>query len=350
MGPFVSLTRMEPRRIAVLRALYLGDMLCAVPAFRALRRAFPSAEVTLIGLPWARAFARRFSEYIDDFIPLPGEPGSEALARFRWPEVATREPGFDLAVQLHGDGRYSNALAGSLGAGVTAGSYQPEAGPQPGPLFRRYAAEGSEIERSLGVLTQLGLPGGETSLEFPIAPAEDAEAELLLEDHGLDGDIVCVHPGARLHSRRWPAQRFAAVADALARQGLRVVITGSEEERSLTNEVESGMCCDAAELAGQTSLGALAAIVKRAKLAVTNDTGMSHIAAAVKTPSVVVACGSDVARWAPLDRELHRVLAQDIDCRPCGHDICPIGHPCAEAIEPDEVIEACNELLRRYAS
>jgi ADP-heptose:LPS heptosyltransferase len=101
----------------------------------------------------------------------------------------------------------------------------------------------------------------------------------------------------------------------------------------------------AADLAGETSLGGLAALISHAALLVANDTGVSHIATALRTPSVIAACGSDAERWAPLDIALHRTLATPIECRPCSHDVCPIGHPCALDLNPDAVIAEAECLL-----
>ena len=101
----------------------------------------------------------------------------------------------------------------------------------------------------------------------------------------------------------------------------------------------------ALDLAGPTTLGALGAVVARARLVVCNDTGISHIAAATSTPSVVIACGSDPRRWAPLNRELHRVLAAQVPCRPCVHRTCPIGHPCALEVSAREVIAQTTKAL-----
>jgi ADP-heptose:LPS heptosyltransferase len=101
----------------------------------------------------------------------------------------------------------------------------------------------------------------------------------------------------------------------------------------------------AIDLAGETTLGALAAVIARARLLVSNDTGVSHIAAALRTPSVIVACGSDPKRWAPLDAELHRVLYHPIACRPCAYAECPIGHPCALAISSRQVVEEARRAV-----
>src|SRR5690242_10597070 len=117
-------------RIGVLRALQLGDVLCATPALRALRAAFPKAHITLIGLPWARDMVDRLS-YIDELLAFPGFPGLPesapdlaALPEFFRNAQAHR---FDLVVQMHGDGRLSNSLAAALGARMLAGYYVPGA-------------------------------------------------------------------------------------------------------------------------------------------------------------------------------------------------------------------------------
>jgi len=85
--------------------------------------------------------------------------------------------------------------------------------------------------------------------------------------------------------------------------------------------------------------------VARARLVLANDTGISHIAAALRAPSVIVASGSDPRRWAPLDRRLHRVLWHPTECRPCAHRDCPIGHPCALGVTVEQVTQEASNLV-----
>ena len=307
-GPLAALA---PRRIAILRALMLGDLLCAVPALRAFRAALPDAEIVLVGLRWARGFAERFDRYVDGFLELPGFPGlPETEPRVReLPAFLARaqELRFDLAVQLHGSGATTNPLAVLLGARRTAGFYVPGSFRPDEELFVPYPDEGHEIHRLLRLPEALGVPLRGDELELPLGPADREELARVAPD--LDGTAyACVHPGARLTDRRWPPERFAAVADALAARGLRVVLTGTEGERALTGAVVTAATAPVLDLTGATSLGGLGALVAGARLLVSNDTGVAHVAAALRVPSVIVVTASDPARWAPLDRMLHRVV------------------------------------------
>src|SRR5690606_31992826 len=144
---------------------------------------------------------------------------------------------------------------------------------------------------------------------------------------------------AQLASRRWRPSRFAAVADALHASGRTVVLTGTPAEAELVAGVARRMRAPAIDLSGRTTLWTLGALLERAEFILCNDTGISHVAAALARPSVVVSSGSDVARWAPLERRLHEVLWQDMPCRPCSHSDCPCAsHECAEAVTVQDVL------------
>jgi ADP-heptose:LPS heptosyltransferase len=345
----------RPAKIAVFRALQLGDLLCAVPALRALRRAFPHARITLIGLPWARRFVERFPRYLDAFLAFPGFPGfpeqsCDVAALPAFLTSAQRER-FDVALQMHGSGTLSNAVVAMLGARITAGFYvHGDHCPDP-RRFIEWQARDREVDRYLSLLRALGVPADDAALEFPLDDADREELARAAAGHALGrSDYVCVHPGSQLPSRRWPPERFAAVADELAADGLRVVLTGVAQEAALTRAVAQSMRAPALDLAGKTTLGAAAALLVRARLLVANDTGVAHVAAALGTPTVRVCCGGDERRWAPADGSKHRVIAHRVSCRPCSHATCPIGHPCATGVPVAAVVEAARTLLAQAAA
>lgn len=307
--------RLAPRKVAVFRALKLGDLLVSSPALRAVRAGMPDAELVLVGLPWAREFVARFPHLLDGFREFPGWPGlpecepqQDRIPRFL---ADMRAEQFDLVIQLHGSGLVVNEVCARFGARRTAGFF-PAGGHCPDPrLFLPWPDRGLELRRLLALTEFLGLPTRGEHLEFPLGDADlDRAAELTSSPPGR---FVCVHPGASVPERRWPADRFAAVADALAARGLRVALTGTAGERSLTAAVAAGMTAPALDLAGKTDLGTSAAVIASARLLVCNDTGVSHVAAAVGTPSVVVSTGDNPARWSPPDAARHHVL-----CRPGG--------------------------------
>ena len=339
----------RPARVAVFRALQLGDMLCAVPALRALRAFLPGTHITLVGLPWARAFVERFAHLVDDFLPFPGWPGNPEedapIDAMLDSLLAARARRFDVAIQLHGSGVLSNRITRLLGAPRVAG-FRPR-GTEAEPWFMPWPDAQPEIHRYLSLMASLGVPLRGSELEMPMTPEDEDDCQALLARHRLrEGEFVVIHPGARLRSRRWPAERFAAVGTSLAAAGWRVCVTGSPAERELTAAVMAGLPRDAVDLTGDTTLGSLAALLRRAALLVCNDTGVSHVAAAVAAPSVVIASGSDVARWAPLDASRHPVLWQSVPCRPCAHELCPVaGHPCATGVAVPDVLAQAQRIL-----
>ncbi|HKD38188.1 MAG TPA: hypothetical protein VKB78_15350, partial [Pirellulales bacterium] len=172
-------------RIVVLRALMLGDLLCSVPAFRALRTALPGAHITLVGLPWAAEFVRHIPNYFDDFLEFPGYPGlpersfdPSAIARFLI-DVQSRR--FDLAIQMHGSGSFVNPLATLFGAARTAGYFVPgDYCPDP-HQFLEYPSDLPEVRRHLRLAAFLGAaPRGE-HLEFGLTNADEVAARKLAE-------------------------------------------------------------------------------------------------------------------------------------------------------------------------
>ena len=365
----IDLWNPPPGRIAVFRALQLGDMLCSVPALRALRAHMPHARITLVGLPWAQSFVDRFHAYVDDLLPFPGYPGypeqEGTIPAFLDFLNAAREKRFDLAIQLHGSGELTNRIVRLLEAKKTVGFVKEgvtpadeavtpaKAGGQLDPRLRgddmvavTWPEHVNEIHRYTTMMEAIGVPLQGDHLELPLDWTDWELYEDVVTRHRLpEGRFVVIHPGARLLSRRWPLERFAAVGNALARDGWQLVVTGSPAEARITYDLVSRLPKGTHDLTGQTSLGSMAALISRSALLVCNDTGVSHIAAAMNAPSVVVASGSDVKRWRPLDAEHHPVMWHDVPCRPCAFDACPVGHHCALGVSADAVIAEARRLL-----
>lgn len=297
-------------KIAVFRAMHLGEMLCAVPALRALRQAMPTAHITLIGLPWAASFAKRFSRYIDAHVEFPGFPGlpgqSVDLARIPSFIASMQAARFDCVLQIHGSGGLSNPIVRTFGAVRNAGFYR-QGEYCPDPLhFMVWEENCHDILRLSRLMNFLGIPMDSQDMEFPVSEADRQALLACLPRPPEPGSYVCIHPGARLPALRWPAEDFARIADTLHGSGLQVVLVGSALESGIAATVQRHMSTPALNLVGKLGVGAFAALLSQARLVVCNDTGIAHIAAAMQIPSVALCCGNGTRRWAPLDRRLHR--------------------------------------------
>ncbi|HLJ66905.1 MAG TPA: glycosyltransferase family 9 protein [Chloroflexota bacterium] len=326
------------RRLAVLRALFLGDLLVAVPAFRSLRAGFPNAEITLIGLPWARSFVRRFDQYFDRFVEFGGYPGLKDVELPAWRSTAfveeQRRYRYDLVVQMHGSGEQSNPCALALGGRHTAGYYhgRPPQGLEPAAP---YPDEQHEVARNLGLARLLGCPpppAADLKLEFPVSFEDRVEAHRLLSPlQDRSGPLVTIHPGSKDPVRRWPPARFAALADGLVRRlHARIVVAGGADEQAIAAAVVAGMRYPAIDVSGHTSLGGLAALIKCSDLFIGNDSGPSHLAEAVGTPSIRIFRRSG-GQWGPLDRTRHLIVSD--------------GTNRGGWIEPDRVLAAAETML-----
>lgn len=310
-----SIKDLEIKKIAIFRALHLGDLLAIVPAVRALRKKFPKVEVTLVGLPWAAEFVSRFNKYFDKFIEFPGFPGlperefnPHGFGQFLF-EI--QKENFDLAIQMQGSGSITNRMMDLFGAKKLAGFYC-EKGYRPNrEFFVKYPETGHEAERFLKLMETLGVKADGTNLEFPVFVAEEERAEKLLTKNNIqEREYVCIHVGSREDARRWSPDNFAKVADFIYSRGYKIVFTGTAEEREYVGNITRMVESPSVNLAGCTDLGELAEILRRSALLISNDTGAVHIAVAVGAQSVVIYTkeGSNLERWAPLDRKKHSII------------------------------------------
>jgi ADP-heptose:LPS heptosyltransferase len=340
------------RRIAVLRANALGDLVLALPALDALRRAYPSARLTLLGRAWHARFLDGRPGPVDEVIALPPisgvsttEDGHSAPASLLH---ELRRHRFELAVQIHGGGRHTNPFVLGLGAGMTVGLCSPDA--ERLDRWVPYVYYQHEVLRYLEVAALVGAATDAVEPRLAVTGADRAELTRVLGEPP-DG-LVAVHPGAGDPRRRWPARSFAAAADRLGRP---VVITGTGLEAAVVEQVAAAMRRPATVAVDALSIGGLAALYERCSLLISNDTGPRHLAAAVGTPTVGVYWCGNLINAGPLTRALHRpLISWTAACPVCGAggldlgaERCPHDMSWVTEVTVDEVVEQAVDLLRQ---
>lgn len=350
------------RRLLVVRLDNLGDVLLTGPAIRALADAIPIESITALCGP-AGAEAAGLLPGIDDVLVhevpwvdpwqrVPFDPERE-LQRID----LLRERRFDAAV-IFTSYRQSSLPAAYLAylAGI------------PLRLGYSFDASGSllttrlipteppmhEVERNLALVRAVGGIGAPLELAVNIpGGARDAVGRWLQAELPVTRrrPLVVVHPGCSMPARTYPADRFAEVVALLVRDlGAQVVLTGTNAERLLIESIQE---CLPSRVRGSVHprigchpLGELAALLETADLAITNNTGPMHLAAAVGTPSVVLfALTNRPDEWRPWNAP-HRLLYEDVPCRYCFSRICPHDHHrCLNGVSPAAVVSSARELL-----
>ena len=345
-------------RIALLRAGGLGDFISTTAALRAVRAALPQASLTLITSPNVAPLARRY-DAIDHIVVAPAYPGvvkgtPDDAATSAFFKSMEREH-FDLALQWHGGGTHSNRFVQRLGARVTAGFKGEDAPPL--DHWIPYDVRQHEVLRYLDLLRLLGIESSDVRTYLPVIPADHEELSALrglVDQKALDqGMCMGIHASAGAPSRRWAPERFALVADRLLEEfGFQaVLVTAGPGQESDSAAVVANMAARnrAVDLGGKITLGGLVALISQLGFFLGNDSGPSHMAVALGTPSVVVFGSAHPINWAPLERTYHRAVAYwAAPCRWMINDGCPdTAHvPCIQGVQPEEVLAEARQLLR----
>ena len=340
-------------KLAVLRANALGDFIFTLPALEALRAAYPHAEIVLLGKAWHKEFLKGRPSPVNRVVVVPRyggvgeepaiEEDEEELARFF--QEMKRER-FDLALQMHGGGRYSNVFLRHLGARTTAGTQTPDALPLDRNL--RYIYFQHEVMRYKEIASLVGATNGLVEPRITLIKDDIDEAQRVVpEGHE---PLVALHPGASDVGRRWPTEKFAQVGDALAAAGAKIAVTGTLEDRELVETVVEQMRAPAVGLAGKLSLGGLAGLLARCRVVISNDTGPRHLAAAVGAATVGIYWCVNLINASPLTRMRHRpITSWRLECPICDRntlqDKCEHKVSYVADVETSEVIEQALELF-----
>lgn len=351
----------DPRRILIIRLDLLGDLMLSVPAIRAVRRRWPRAELTALVLPYTAPLLAHFPEVdrVITFDPNRLRPSGTPWLPSVWADLLRiirrlRAGRFDLALALYGP--WAGLLAYLSGARFRVG-YGAESHPKffhlalPG---RRYLVRRHEAEYTLAVAAAVGAPGGPEDYFLEPRPEASARVGAKLARLGVPSGmpLIGVQVGAANGwAKQWYPDKWAAAAGEISRRWQAgVVLTGTARERPLAEEVRTRLDVPAWNLAGETDVPELVALLARLSLFLSGDTGPMHLATALGVPTVALHGPTDPALSGPWPPSRGVVLRLDLPCSPC-YDltdaaICPLGHHnCLRRLGPEAVV-AAGEALR----
>ena len=344
----------RPNRILVRGVNWVGDAVMSMPALQALVRAFPQARIDVLARPWvAELYAMQPG--VNQVLIIDEKDQHKGINGLRKLVKDLRAQSYDWAVLLQNAFKAA-ALAFAAGIPVRLG-YNRDGRrfllthpvPCP-PQIRRV----HETAYYLNILFQTGLaPRPEARGQEPrlaLSPQAEQWAEDFLRHNGVDSQkLLGVSPGATFGPAKcWPAEHFAAAADALAAEhDMAVLIFGSQQEGVVAGEVKKGLkgALKVIDLCGRTGLAQALALLARLNLLLSNDSGLMHASAALGTPTLAIFGSTNPVTTSPLGPRV-RILRKPFECSPCLKPICPRGDMrCFQAITPQEVVAAANGLL-----
>lgn len=325
-----------PRRILVVETRHLGDVLFATPAIRSLKLAFPHAHLAVLICPGSEAVIRH-NPAVDEIL---------LFDKNHFPKMveilADRQ--FDLACLLDRDDMLAQ-LAYLAGIPRRIGYDRQSCVRYLTDAVPREQKGTSEIHWSV----RLAYAAGGRPVEERTDLFLERNNRMAMEKWNLEPrSFIILHPGSdpAVVYKRWPAQRFAEVARRLIERGHRVVITGLASENILKSVFPSHPLLSI--LVGGTALQDLICLINACRLLITNDTGPSHIAAALNRPCIAVTGFADPKIYHPYP-EPHRAIYHPIPCSPCfgsrfDPQDCPF-HSCIKAVTVDEVVTQATDLI-----
>jgi heptosyltransferase-2 len=354
--------QLSPERIEKLLVRgtnWVGDAVMSIPALREIRRQFRNAHISLLVRPWVQDVYAS-AEFVDEILLYDKNGRHKGWKGMRRLAAELRARRFDLAILLQ------NAMEAALIACWARI-----------PLRLGYARDGRgfllthairidpEVRRVhqayyyLGILSGAGVIGKRLwerkgyrleSIVMGVRESDSAAAREMLHAQGIARNdiVVGINPGATYGgAKRWPAERFAAVADALASEfSARIVIFGAPSDLDIAQKVAAMMARAPVVLAGRTSLGQLMGLIKECHLFITNDSGPMHLAAALGVPQLAIFGSTSEAATGPLS-ECAQVIKHQVDCNPCFLRECPIDFRCMLGITVEDVLTAARAQLSR---
>jgi heptosyltransferase I len=366
------------QRILLIKLSAIGDVVQTFPVLNRLRHRYPAARIDWLTTPGMTDLLQH-NPAITNVIEFAREEWSAPWRLTPFTGTARliaqlRATQYDLVVDLQGQLR-SAILAFASGAPVRIGFDKPrsdiwKASPRKLPdEARKHAWRGARegswlaytdhipvptldippVERNLGAAALLGIDGADPDFSFPIPQEATTRIDGLLDYYGIGkARQIAIAPGTNWETKRWRTEGFAEVARHFMQKGLAVTLIGSERERAACDEVVA-RAPGAINLAGETTLSELAALIRSASLCVTNDSGPMHFAVALDRPVVAIFGPTDPI-WAGPYRRDNAVLRAGLPCSPCYFrqlSRCPHDHACMTDVAASAVIERVESIVAK---
>ena len=330
---------MENKRILVIMLGGIGNMIMLSPCLKALRENFKNAYVGLLLQPDGAKELIKKSKFYDEII-LRGSMIKTILK--------LRKKKFDTVIVSTGtEPIKAGFLSLVIGAKYRIGEDINKKG-----LFYNikvpFNGKINEVEGNIKIFEKLGIEVKNKELYVGIEKEDEIFTEKFFRENNLK-EVVGIHPGSGYlqEFKRWPITKFAELSNRITKKfGFKVIVFGADFERKLGDELERTMEEKPINLIGKTTLGQAAAIIKRCKVFVSNDSGLMHIAAAVKTPIVAIFGPTDPERYGP-NCEKKVIIKSRLRCSPCyrkGKVKCK-NYLCMKKIEVNEVFEGFIKIL-----
>ncbi|WP_204701716.1 lipopolysaccharide heptosyltransferase II [Halanaerobacter jeridensis] len=328
-------------RIVVIDLLYLGDLIFATPFIKNLRDKYPEARIDFV----ANA---NFVSIIEDNPYLDNVYGYNKkwsiLESWNFARSLSGN-NYDLGLNIHGNWRTALLMK------VIGPDYSVGFGDKGRGLFldqelpRLDEAHMVEVYRQfLRDLGFLELPESELELKVKESAADNVEELLASYNLNPKQNIIALNTGGSWQTKRWPKEKFAALADKLIKKEAgEVIFTGGPSDIERVDEIRELMGEDVVSLAGETTLEELTALADKIDVMVSGDSGPVHVTAAVGTPTITLFGPSNEKKYHPYGEE-HQIITHDIECRPCGEHECPLEHhDCLEKVKVNKVFNAITK-------
>ena len=341
----------EIHRVVVRVPNWLGDVVMAVPALRELRRVLPAAHLTLVSRP-GTADIFLDADFVDEVLVYDRAGLSTAWNQVReW-----RRQKFDLALLFQN--AFEGAAISFLARVPTRMGYDTDwrgvllTHSLPLPAWKDERHESFYYLHIVGELERLlygtsSIDESEPRFDLRVSEERKRTAFEFLREHGarVSAPLTLLCPGSiNSRAKRWPAERYAELADRLAGSGADVALIGSCGELDVSQEVCKHAQRQPIVLTGKTTVAEATAIISIAEVLITNDTGPAHIGAALHTPTLVIFGPTNPLTTYPMSSSAE-LIRRAPDCAPCMLRDCPIDHRCMTAIAPADVFERALVLM-----